>query len=288
MPVVSENRVSRRRVQKGVQRILLLLACSGALAADPLAIVKRSLEAEEASWKRDSRYNLVQRVETHDLDGNNRRKETQIRTFRWQVVEGAPFRRLIAQDDKPLTDEQEAREQERFEKAIEERRNESPAERAERLENYEKRRTENRAAVREIPEAFSFRLLGEEVINGRPAYVIEGKPRPGYRHRDRRAKLFTELHGKMWVDKEDFRWVRVEGELADTVTFGWIMVRLHKGSRIRIEQMRLPDGEWVPSNLWTHLSVRLGLIRHVHVEHTADYREYSRAGEAGSVSATLK
>ena len=40
---------------------------------------------------------------------------------------------------------------------------------------------ETARALKELPDAFTFKLAGEEAINGGDAYVIEGMPKPGYR-----------------------------------------------------------------------------------------------------------
>ena len=42
---------------------------------------------------------------------------------------------------------------------------------------------ENTSLVAEVPKAFDFQFAGEEVVNGRPAWVLQAAPHPGYRAR---------------------------------------------------------------------------------------------------------
>ncbi|HSW50483.1 MAG TPA: hypothetical protein VLH09_09925 [Bryobacteraceae bacterium] len=143
------------------------------------------------------------------------------------------------------------------------------------MANYQRNRDRYRRAIREIPEAFVFRLLGEEEVGSRAAYIIEATPRPGYDPVDRYSKLFTHVKGKLWIDKQDYRWARIEAELLDTVTFGWILVRIHKGSRVVLRQESVNQEAWLPHDLWYRVSARVGLVslRRLEVETTyGDYR----------------
>src|SRR6185503_13472548 len=97
--------------------------------------------------------------------------------------------------------------------SLEDRRHETEAQKARRLAEYEKRPGRNRAMLNEIPEAFDFRLRGEEMIETRPAYVIDAMPRAGYRGRNSQARLILpKLKATLWIDKADLAWVRMHAE----------------------------------------------------------------------------
>ena len=125
---------------------------------------------------------------------------------------------------------------------------------------FQRRRERYRKAIREIPDAFLFRLAGVEQVNSRPAFVIEATPRAGYQPVDRYSKLYTQLRAKLWIDQADSRWVKIEAELLDTVNIGWILLRVHKGSRVRLTQERINAEVWLPAETWYRVSVRIGLI----------------------------
>ena len=80
------------------------------------------------------------------------------------------------------------------------------------LAEYDRRPEWQREAWLELPEAFDFRLAGEEVLDGNGLYVIEATPRQGYQPRSRTAKVLAHVEGKFWVDKEDYHLVKVPRE----------------------------------------------------------------------------
>jgi len=144
------------------------------------------------------------------------------------------------------------------------------------MPDYLVRRERYRKAIREIPDAFQFRLAGEELVNQRASFVIEIKPRFGYRPVDRYSKLYTQLQGRLWIDKAAYRWVKLEAELLDTVTFGWILVRIHKGSRVRLTQDLVNNEAWLPGEMWYRTSVRIGLVSLRHFETQARFADYRK------------
>lgn len=242
---------------------------------DPSAIVRRSVELNESS-NAAREFSFVERSDKKDLDGDGRVKSRDLKTHDIIMYDGTPIRRLIAKDDKPLSPGEKRAQEEGFRKAIESRKNESEGERRKRLKEAEERRTRYRKAIREIPEAFNFRLAGVEQIAGRPAWLLEAEPRPGYRPKDRYSKLFQHLRGRLWIDQEDSHWVRAEAELSEAVWFGFIFVRIAEGAKVKLDQMRLDNRVWAPKHLWYTASARVGLIMTYHVEEEFDYRDYRK------------
>jgi hypothetical protein len=142
------------------------------------------------------------------------------------------------------------------------------------MAEFLRRRERFQRSVQEIPDAFDFRLAGEEMVRSRPVYVIEAIPHPGYQPVDRYSKLFTQVKARLWIDKADFRWVRIEAELLDTMSFGWILLRIHSGSRVVLTQMRQADGAWLPERTWYRVSLRVGLVKSSRVESETLYGRY--------------
>jgi hypothetical protein len=266
-------------------RLFLLLLVTGfALGQTPDAreIVRRSVEVDQKNWEALQDYGYTEWAKKIDLDKDGNPKKTDIKAFDVEFLEGSSYRRLISRFDEPLSPEEEASEKAKREAVGEERRNETPDGRRKRIEDYVKKRDKNREAIQEVPEAFDFRLIGEEEVNGRPAWVIAVKPRPGYNPSNWRAKLFTQLEGKLWVDKESYQWARAEAGLVDNVSFGWILVRMREGGRVEVENVPL-DGElWAPKRLWYTVSLRVGLVKNYRVEQESRFSDYQAPETGGS------
>ena len=230
-------------------------------APDAREIVRRSVNLDQKNEALARNYTFLERDETRVLDRSGKpKKAPEIRTYDVTLLEGSPYRRLVARDDKPLSPQEERKEQEKLRKSIEERRKETPQERQRRISEWERKREHQHAPFQEIPDAFDLRLAGEETLDGRDVYVIAATPKPGYKPKLAAAAYFPKIKGKLWIDKQDSQWVKGEIETLDTVSFGGILVRLARGSHATFEQAHVNGEVWLPQRFSVYLSARLLLV----------------------------
>jgi hypothetical protein len=249
------------------------------MAAEPdaLDIIRRSLAAETENTKLATNYTYLQRTEDRELDSNGQVKSRRSKTQDVTMLKDSIFRRLVERNDRPLSPEEDTREREQLRRSIESHRRETDAQRAQRAAESEKRPGRSREMLKEVPDAFEFRLRGEETIESRPAYVIDAAPRPDYRPRNAQARLLLpNLKATFWIDKFDFNWVRLDAEVVDTIAYGWFLVRLSKGARLRVERTRVNNEVWLPKRVSLAGSARLALVRKLNVEQEHTYRNYRK------------
>jgi hypothetical protein len=187
-----------------------------------------------------------------------------------------PVERLIAKDDKPLSEKDAAKEEERIQKIIDKRKNESESDRKKRLDKEEKDREEGRHFVKEIADAFEFQMTGSEAVGGRDAYVIDAEPRPGYEPHMKIANFLPKFRFRVWIDKQEKQWVKLDVQCIDTVSVGLFLVRLHKGSNIQIEQTRINDEVWLPKFVNLKLDARVALLKGLNLSEDVTYRDYKK------------
>jgi type II secretory pathway component PulJ len=230
-------------------------------APDAREIVRRSVELDRKNEAIARNYTFLERDETRMLDRSGKpKKAPESRTFDVTLLEGSPYRRLVKRNDRPLPPEEERKEQEKLRKSIDERSKETPAERQNRIAEWDRKQQRQRAPFQEIPDAFDLRLAGEETLDGRGVYVIAATPKPGYKPKLASAAYFPKIKGKLWIDKRDNQWVRGEIETLDTISIGGILVRLAKGSRATFEATRVNDEVWLPKQITLDGSARLLLV----------------------------
>ena len=63
--------------------------------------------------------------------------------------------------------------------------------------------------------------------------MIEGTPKPGYRPKSASTAFFPKVKLHLWIDKNDYQWVKIDIESLDTISFGGFLLRLAKGSSRR-------------------------------------------------------
>jgi hypothetical protein len=253
--------------------LLLILASATALLSQPAAheIIRRVVAADERNWKVARNYTFSERVNLRYLDSQGGLKSQEVSLHDVMLLDGSPYRRLVARDDRPLPLADERKEREKLARSAAERRDETAAQRAQRLAEYAGRPEWQREAWRELPDAFDFRLLAEEVVDGHSLYVIEATPRQGYQPQSRTTKVLAHLRGKLWVDAQDYHLLKAEVEAVDTISWGLFLVRVAKGSRAAFEQTLVNDEVWLPSRILASASARLGLLKVLLFEQEIDY-----------------
>ncbi len=243
---------------------------------DPLEIIRRSVERDRLNFERANDYSYVQHTEQREYGRDGRIVKTESRTFDVLVIDGEPYEKLIAKNGKPLSEAEARKEAEKLDRELSRRRSQDPGQRARRLSEQEKRRREGREFAREIPDAFIFRLAGQDALEGRPVWVIEAEPKPGYKGKAKRAELLSKFRGRLWIDQQDYQWVRVEADTIAPVRFGWILAKLDPGARMTFEQRRVHGEVWLPSRAWMRLGARVALVKKLDMEVEVSWRDYRK------------
>jgi hypothetical protein len=253
--------------------LLVILASAATLLgqADVREIIRRAVAADELNWRIARNYVHSERANLRYLDSEGRVKLQEISVHDFMLLDGTPYGRLVARNDRPLSSAEEKKEREKLARSAAERHAETAAKRAQRLAEYVMRPEWQREAWRELPEAFDFRLAAEEVWDGHTLYVIDATPRPGYQPRSRTAKILTRVHAKLWVDKQDYHLVKGEVEVIDTISVGLFLVLVAKGSRASFEETRVNDEVWLPNKVRATVSARLGLVKVVRIQQEYSY-----------------
>ena len=256
--------------------LLLAAACTLTAAQDPREIVRRSVQRMDHNMAIARNYTFLERSETRELDSDAHVKTRKIMLYDVTLLEGSPYRRLVGKDDHALSGEEERNEQKKLADSIAQRQKETPAARARRIADWEKKRQREREPLDEVPDAFNFQITGEGQIDGRDAWIIEGTPRPGYRARSSLAKLFPKFRGKLWIDKADYQWVRTEAEVTDNISWGLFVARLSKGARLDVQMTRVNDEVWLPKRIEAKVSARLALVKKYRIEADTSFSNYRK------------
>jgi len=233
-------------------------------------------DKDDENNKKERDYTYIERDVDQKLDGKGETKSTEAKTYEILEIYGEQVQRLIEKDDKPLSEKDSAKEEEKIQKIIDKRKNESEADRKKREEKQEKEREEGRKFVHEVTDAYNFKLVGTELVGGREAWVIDGEPRPGYVPHIKEGKYLSKFRGRIWIDKGDLQLAKIDVECLDTVSWGLFLARFHKGSRFMLEQTRVNDEVWLPLHLTAKIDVRLALVKNFDVDLEQTFRDYKK------------
>jgi hypothetical protein len=90
--------------------------------------------------------------------------------------------------------------------------------------------------------------------------VIAAEPKPGYRPKTEIGNYLPQIRGKIWIDKAEYQWVKLEAETTGTIAFGFFLFRLDKGAHMEFEQARVNDEIWLPKRIHAAAAGRIGLV----------------------------
>jgi hypothetical protein len=242
---------------------------SDASVLDARRIVGLSVAATERSWQARNHYIYIERDEDRRLDPLGKVKSENVDVTRMILVNGARFEQLMEHNGQLPS----AKERRKSDEDLEKLKHETPAEQTARVN----RDQENKSFLRDMLEAFDFQLVGEEIVGGSPAYVFKATPHPGYHAHGKYGKMFSKVEGKLWVDKQDFGWVKVDGEVTQSFSMGLFVARVQRGSHIILEQTCVGDGVWVPRRLEVRASARIFFVKSLAIERILSYSDYRPA-----------
>lgn len=250
---------------------------SGRLSQQQMqALLRIVADKDVENDKRQRDYTYIERDVDKRIDGKGQTKKTEINTYEVLEVYGEQVQRLIEKDDKPLTAKEAAKQEEKIQKVMDKRKNESDEDRKKRREKEEKEREEDRKFITEVADAYNFTLVDSEQVSGRDTWVIEAEPRPGFQPHMKYANMLPKFHGRVWIDKGDLQLAKMDVEALDTVSWGLFLARIHKGTRFLMEQTRVNNEVWLPKVVTFKVDVRLALLKNFDVEGEQTYRDYRK------------
>ena len=272
----------RARLQRRLGRRWATYAlCAAAFASPALGqtardIVTRSVELDQSNWQRMKDYTWTARQTDRLLDSKGQVKSQKTEEWETVVVYGEPHHRMLERNGRPLSAEDQRKEQEKLDQAVAKRERETAQERVRRTADFEKQRAKDREFLREIPDLFDFKLLGEEKIDGHDVWVISATPKPGAQPKHGDAKALLKVQAKVWIDKAEYQWVRLEAETTATISFGLFIARLNPGAKLVFEQTRVNDEVWLPKREIISGAGRVGLVKKLAGEEETTWNNYRK------------
>ena len=235
-------------------------------------IVERSVEVLKRDWAAQARFDCSER----DKDKNG------IRTYEDIMLEGSPYQKLTALNDKPLDSRQRSEQERKFQEAAAKRRSESKLQRRRRIAKYEADQKRESELVTELTKAFTFTLASTEKLDGREVYLLNAEPRKGYRPRNSESRVLTGMRGKLWIERNSFQWVKVEVEVVRPVYIGGFIARVGPGTRFELEKIPVSSDVWLPSHFAVKSHAKVMFFFNHESDEDDTYYNYHPAQKSGA------
>jgi hypothetical protein len=267
----------------GSTSTVLGAARQGCCNADlsPAEIIRRSVAVNEADWRAQPQFEYKEQDVKSKVDSSGQAHVEQVKAWEVMMIDGSPYSKLIGQNGEPLPAAQEAKENDKMRAEITKRQSESQSSRQSRISKYKNDRAEEHLLMQQMAEAFTFKIVAEETVNGYPCYVLDANPDPNYKPPVQKARVLTGMHGRMWIDKEHFHWVKVQAEVTSPVEFGFFIAKVKPGTSFELEQE--PVGNvWLPKKFVEDVNASVLGLYGLHTKEVDQYSEYQPENRTGT------
>jgi hypothetical protein len=219
-------------VKRALAIAALLMAASCAFAEEPVDLVRKSVDLEiKAAQDYTTPYTYVLRKESNSGVAVRQMVETK---------DGLLLARSLTWNGKVPSSEDQAKEDRRLERLIT-----SAEERSKKAAEQKDDAQRALRILRALPTSSLYTLDGHENIAGRDTIRLAFKPNPKFSPEVKETYLLKAAEGKMWIDAESTRMVRLDATITDSVSIGWgLLGKIDKGGKLFLEQAIVKGGQW--------------------------------------------
>ena len=246
-----------------LRTILPLAMVAGCLTLEVMPLLSSSNEQQEPAGQ------LLQRVVDHELQDAEQdqplwkydrtiKKSGHESVRRVIETRQGDLDRLISMDGKPLSNEQQEKENKRLHSLV------TDTEQAKRMQR-DREQDAKRAGrlVAALPKATISRY------GARRGNVVEldFEPNPNFHSNSRDTEVLRAMSGTVLVDSSQKRIAQIDGQLTKPVKFGGgLLGHLDKGGTFHVKQSEVQPGRWETIRLIVHMRGKALLFRTVNVE----------------------
>ena len=219
-------------------------------------------------------------------------REKESETFQLSFYKGQRISRLIEKNGRPLNDKEQAEADKDAAKRVEELEKED-AKDTEQMKNGgaggAPSRDDRRISIAEVLRASRLINPRRERFRGRDVIVFDFEPDPNFDFNNAKSmiKFFGKTAGVMWIDEEDKQVARLEAFLFDSFKVGGgVLAKLQKGASFTLENERIGDEIWLPSQADINLSIRVLLVKGININQVVrsyGYRKFETEVKGATV-----
>lgn len=249
----------------------------------PAEFVRKVREAVKLDYELQKDYTYVEKRRDVKLSGLGKVTVGSLRTFEVypSTQPGETYKRLVAIDGKPLDKtELDRRDEEHRQNVIaemEQRKVETPSQRAVRENKKATERREREAIMNDAFTIYEPKMAGRETLDGQQVLVATLEPRPNADAKTREGKWMKKFHGKIWVSESDYQIAKIEMTALDDLTIGMgIVGRVHEGSRLTFARRKVNNEVWLPAEARMEATGRTLLFRSFRFDTVTTFSDYKK------------
>lgn len=244
------------------------------------AIVAHQEQIEDLREK----YTFRELETEREVDDKGRVKEKETRAYEVTPVAGRFVRRLTSRNGKPLSNDDQEKEDRRVQDHVEraltakEKRKQREEERERRGQSEDGDQEDSRRmTILSFLRLSDVTSMRRETFRGHEVIAFDFEPKKNVKTRNRGEALVSKLIGTMWVDEAAQQIVRVEARLSDAFKIGGgLLASLSSQSAVVMEQEKVGGEVWMPSYAEINLAARVFLVARFSRNVATRYSDYKK------------
>jgi hypothetical protein len=246
---------------------------------DLKALFKEIDENQKAIDKIKESYTGTRTEEETEYEHDGKLKKRGGTEYTFFYLNGDEVSTVVKKDGKPLSEEEQKKENERAQKRIEElqKRETKKEAREQKAEEAGKKDDEDEPGIEMFLRVSQFVNPRRERFRGQDVLVFDFEPNPEYKARNLAEKVVQKLAGVVWIDEKAHDVARLEAYFVDDMKFaGGLLANLQKGTSFVMEQAYVNDEVWLPTYNEAHVGVRVLMVKGFKVNEVTRYSNYKK------------
>ncbi len=246
---------------------------------DLKALFKEIDDNQKAIDKIRENYAGSQSEEETEFEGDGRVKKREANEYTFFYLNGQEVTTLVKKDGKPLSAEEQKKENEKTQKRIEvlQKREIKKEAKEEKAKEEGKTNEKDEPGIEIFLRACQFVNPRRERFRGQDVLVFDFEPNPEFRPHKLVEKIVQKLAGVVWIDEKAHDVARLEAYFTgDMKIAGGLLANLQKGTSFVFEQAFVNNEVWLPTYVEGHVGVRFLLVKGIKASVVTRYWDYRK------------
>jgi hypothetical protein len=218
--------------------------------------------------------------EETEYDKTGKITKRELKEYTFFYLDGDEVSTLTKKDGKPLSEEEQKKENEKTQKEIQdlqkrEAKKEAKEEKAK--EEGKAQKNDEEVGIETFLRACQFVNPRRERFRGQDVLVFDFEPNPEFKAHKLEEKVVQKLAGVVWIDENARDVARLEAYFVGDFRFaGGLLANLQKGTSFVFEQAFINNEVWLPTYEEAHIGVRFLLVKGIKVNAVTRYSDYKK------------
>jgi hypothetical protein len=246
---------------------------------DLKVLFKEIDDNQKAIDKLQENYAGTRTEEETEYESDGRVKKRELHEYTFFYLDGHEVSTLVKKDGKPLSGQEQKKENEKTQKEIQDiQKRQAKKEAKEEKEKEEGKKDEgDEPGIEVFLRACQFVNPRRERFRGQDVLVFDFEPNPEFKPHKLAEKVVQKLAGVVWIDEKAHDVARLEAYFVGDFKFaGGLLANVQKGTSFVFEQAFVNNEVWLPTYLEAHVGARVLLVKGIKVNVVTRYSDYKR------------